>query len=56
MEQQQVDEDIDAPLVFQCSQCREIIGDTFAWICSDQELNTITLSSMNCATDDLSKI
>eukprot|EP00056_Hartaetosiga_gracilis_P003798 m.67588 g.67588 ORF g.67588 m.67588 type:complete len:213 (-) comp11581_c0_seq5:110-748(-) len=42
VEEEEMDE-IDAPLVFQCRSCKRIVGDTFAWICSDEELNTITL-------------
>lgn len=33
-----------APLVFQCKQCRAIVGDSFSWVCSLQELESITLS------------
>ena len=37
-------ENIAAPLVFQCNQCHAIVGDSFSWVCSMQELHTITLS------------
>ena len=33
------------PLVFQCSNCKVIVGDSFSWLNADQELNMITLTS-----------
>eukprot|EP00126_Sphaerothecum_destruens_P012623 Sdes_comp21629_c0_seq1m20221 len=38
-------EEIDAPLVFSC-ECKAIVGDSFAWISANQELNAITLKSV----------
>ncbi|KAJ1659929.1 hypothetical protein IWQ61_001065 [Dispira simplex] len=38
-------QDIQAPLVFQCTQCKTIIGDSFAWVGAFEELNGIALSS-----------
>ncbi|EDQ85828.1 uncharacterized protein MONBRDRAFT_28871 [Monosiga brevicollis MX1] len=38
------EEEIEAPLVFQCDGCRRIVGDSFNWVDSNQELNVITLS------------
>jgi hypothetical protein len=35
---------ISAPLVFQCRACRAIVGDSFAWMCSNRDLNAITLT------------
>lgn len=37
------DGEVDAPLVFQCSKCRTIVGDSFSWVGSDKEMNTISL-------------
>lgn len=39
----QEDQEIDAPLVFQCIHCNTIVADSFAWFESQQALNTITL-------------
>lgn len=36
---------IKAPLVFQCRNCKTIIGDSFSWVCSMEELKTLTLSA-----------
>eukprot|EP00729_Bicosta_minor_P000834 gene834-493_t len=46
-------DEVDAPLVFQCRGCRAIVGDSFSWVCSDPELNSITLKagSPNVAED-----
>eukprot|EP00045_Choanoeca_perplexa_P002941 m.27825 g.27825 ORF g.27825 m.27825 type:complete len:115 (+) comp11779_c0_seq4:153-497(+) len=38
-------DEISAPLVFQCSTCKAIVGDSFNWIASSEELNAITLSA-----------
>ncbi|EGD81475.1 hypothetical protein PTSG_02193 [Salpingoeca rosetta] len=43
-EEEEEEDGIDAPLVFQCAACRAVVGDSFAWVCSDQDLNTITLT------------
>lgn len=32
------------PLVFQCTGCLSILGDSFSWVCADQNLRTISLS------------
>ena len=37
------------PLVFQCKSCRTIVGDSFAWLSADEELNVVTLVSCNLA-------
>eukprot|EP00042_Codosiga_hollandica_P014237 m.32721 g.32721 ORF g.32721 m.32721 type:complete len:155 (+) comp42542_c0_seq1:56-520(+) len=37
--------ELDSPLVFQCKQCRLIVGDTFGWITANQKLNIIALSA-----------
>ena len=39
------DQEITAPLVFSCAQCRTIIGDSFSFLHSDEKKRTITLSS-----------
>jgi hypothetical protein len=39
------EEEVRNPLIFQCKKCKTVVGDTFSWICSDAELNSITLSS-----------
>ena len=31
------------PLIFQCKACRQVLGDSFAWLCADQQLNAITI-------------
>lgn len=36
----------EAPMVFQCSQCNVIVGDSTAWVCVDDISRTITLKSM----------
>ncbi|CAG8501808.1 10374_t:CDS:2 [Ambispora gerdemannii] len=37
------EEPIEAPLVFQCSECLIIVGDSFAWVSADQDLSSIVL-------------
>lgn len=39
------------PMVFQCSQCNVIVGDSTAWVCVDDISRTITLKSMYIPTD-----
>ncbi|KAG5440247.1 hypothetical protein PCANB_001817 [Pneumocystis canis] len=34
------------PTVFQCVNCRSVVGDSYAWSTSHQESNTITLSEV----------
>ncbi|KAJ1958524.1 Protein Mis18-alpha [Dispira parvispora] len=46
-------QDIQAPLVFQCTQCKTIIGDSFAWVGAFEELNGIVLSSKSKVILDL---
>jgi len=36
---------ITSPLVFYCSKCRTIVGDSFSYLSSDAELKVITLSA-----------
>jgi len=36
---------ISSPLVFYCSKCRTIVGDSFSYLTSDAELKVITLSA-----------
>jgi hypothetical protein len=53
IQEEQVEEILN-PLVFQCLNCKSIIGDSFAWLNADQELNSITLTakSKSVAVDD----
>ncbi|XP_041358693.1 protein Mis18-alpha-like [Gigantopelta aegis] len=37
----------DAPFVFQCAGCKTILGDTTAWVCTNETLKTITLHSVS---------
>jgi hypothetical protein len=37
--------EITAPLVFFCSKCRTIVGDSFSFITSNQDANTLTISA-----------
>ena len=37
-----------SPFVFQCKGCRNIIGDSFAFVSSDQELEVICVSGRRC--------
>jgi hypothetical protein len=37
--------EIQNPLVFQCSKCRIIIGDSYSFQCSHEEMKTITLTA-----------
>ena len=39
------DAQVSAPLVFSCSKCKTIVGDSFAFLSSNEEANTITLSA-----------
>ena len=41
----QEEQEIVNPLVFQCVNCKGIVGDSFSWLSADQELNAITLTS-----------
>jgi len=36
----------DSPLVFQCSRCRCIVGDSFSFVCADQALRLVCLSAV----------
>ena len=38
------DSPVSGPLVFSCRKCRNIVGDSFALLCSNEEDGTITLS------------
>ncbi|XP_031567475.1 protein Mis18-alpha-like [Actinia tenebrosa] len=44
------------PLVFQCTGCLSILGDSFAWVCADPNLRTVSLSAVthgvHIATED----
>ena len=31
------------PLVFQCAKCAHILGDSTAWVCSNEDLRAVTL-------------
>jgi len=33
------------PLVFTCSKCNAFIGDSQSWVCANDDLQTITLTS-----------
>ena len=35
----------DYPVIFQCSECRAIIGDSLSWVCGNECLKSITLRS-----------
>jgi hypothetical protein len=37
-------EEINAPLVLQCSKCHFIVGDSLSFVCSDEASQTITLT------------
>eukprot|EP00041_Stephanoeca_diplocostata_P009373 m.144356 g.144356 ORF g.144356 m.144356 type:complete len:198 (+) comp17710_c0_seq2:86-679(+) len=39
-------EEIRAPLVFMCQGCSSIVGDSFAWVCSDESSNSLTLHAV----------
>eukprot|EP00051_Salpingoeca_urceolata_P021717 m.343281 g.343281 ORF g.343281 m.343281 type:complete len:241 (+) comp19849_c2_seq3:362-1084(+) len=39
------DEEISAPLVFQCNSCRLVLGDSFSWVCADEQMQTVTLQA-----------
>ena len=34
------------PLVFQCSQCNTIVGDSLSWVSADKVMRTIALACM----------
>ena len=34
------------PLVFTCEKCRQIIGDSNSWVCTNKDLRAITLMRM----------
>lgn len=38
-----------APLVFQCSTCSQIVADSFAWVCSHRQLNSFTVAGTSTA-------
>ncbi|OLL25788.1 Kinetochore protein mis18 [Neolecta irregularis DAH-3] len=35
------------PIAFQCAKCFRIVGDSWSWVCSHRELNSISLSTVN---------
>eukprot|EP00128_Syssomonas_multiformis_P006831 Colp12_sorted_trinity150504_noHs@2365 len=37
------EQEIDAPLVFQCKNCRCIVGDSFSWVSAHEGLNAVCL-------------
>lgn len=39
------DEEIQSPLVFQCLACRTIVGDSYSFQCSNEEMSIITLTA-----------
>lgn len=39
------EEEIQSPLVFQCVACRTIIGDSYSFQCSNEEMSIITLTA-----------
>ncbi|XP_048243444.1 protein Mis18-alpha-like [Haliotis rufescens] len=50
-------ESVDDPtLVFQCENCRSILGDSTAWVCSDETLKTITLQQVTDKVKVLDKL
>ena len=38
------DNDTEYPLVFQCTNCNSILGDSLSWLCANEDLRTLTLS------------
>ena len=38
------DNDTEYPLVFQCTKCNSILGDSLSWLCANEDLRTLTLS------------
>lgn len=42
-------DEVSAPLVFLCASCRRIVGDTFAWVSSEQALNAVVLTGEGAA-------
>ena len=43
--EQQDEEQINAPLVFSCAKCRTIVGDSFSFLSSNEDMQTITLTA-----------
>eukprot|EP00301_Raphidiophrys_heterophryoidea_P009079 c133_g1_i1.p1 GENE.c133_g1_i1~~c133_g1_i1.p1 ORF type:complete len:182 (+),score=27.17 c133_g1_i1:38-547(+) len=41
---------LSAPTVFQCANCRTIVGDSLAFVGSSEELHTITLSAVRAVS------
>lgn len=41
----QTENDLIAPVLFQCAACRRILGDTLSFVASDETTSSITLSS-----------
>lgn len=41
----QDDDQINAPLVFSCAKCRTIVGDSFSFLSSNEDMQTITLTA-----------
>ncbi|CAG8441487.1 1449_t:CDS:2 [Diversispora eburnea] len=42
-EHDRVKHELTGPLVFQCLKCKVIVGDSFAWVTADKDLNSISL-------------
>ncbi|XP_022082562.1 uncharacterized protein LOC110974910 isoform X2 [Acanthaster planci] len=40
------EDDNDVPVVLQCKNCNNIVGDSMAWVCANDDLKTITLHSI----------
>jgi hypothetical protein len=38
-------DEVSGPLVFSCTKCKTIVGDSFAFLCSSENVKTITLSA-----------
>ena len=45
-----VEEEVSAPVVFQCFKCNLVVGDSFAFRCADRDRQTITLSAASNIT------
>ena len=41
------EEEVSSPIVFQCSKCNLIVGDSFAFLMSNPDAQTITLSAVS---------
>lgn len=39
------EQEVAAPLVFMCKACGSIVADSWSWVCSNQDLNSITLET-----------